>query len=313
MAAPPTMNQRGDGLLSLFHGVIPPVVTLFTDDGKFDRQGQGCLIDRLVDSGVHGLFFLGSAGETAHMSAEMRLEIAEFCLDKVAGRLPTLIGISWPSTRETIRFGLHAKAHGADGVVAINPYYAALSEANIYRYFRDTAEAVELPLMIYNFPGVTKQDLSPDLLKRLAVDCPVIAGLKDTVDTLSHIRRSIHVIKDARPDFLVFAGYDEYLYGTMIMGGDGVVPASANFAPELTVGIYEAYRKGDHARAVALQQRLVHIPNLYAIENPFYAVVKEAMRLTGQDISGAVLPPAAPIDPANKPVVEAALRRAGLL
>lgn len=299
--------------MTVFHGVIPPVMTLFTDDGRFDRDAQARLIDRLVVSGVHGLFFLGSAGEMANLSVEQRFEIAEFCLAHTAGRLPTLIGISQPGTNDTIRIGRHAKEHGATGVVAINPYYAALSDEAIYRYFRDTAEAVGLPLMIYNFPGVTKQDLSPELVLRLALDCPLIVGLKDTVDTLSHIRRAIHLIKPQRPDFKVFAGYDEYLFGTLIMGGDGCVPASANFAPQLTCGIYEAFHRGDYAAVVGFQEKLVHIPALYTLEVPFYAVVKEAMRMCGQTLSAAVQPPAGPVAPQNLPVIRDALTRAGLL
>ncbi|SKA24025.1 dihydrodipicolinate synthase family protein [Consotaella salsifontis] len=296
-----------------FHGVIPPVATLFTPDGRFDPAAQGKLIDHLVDGGVHGLFFLGSAGEAAHMSAEMRLEVAEFCLKYLAGRRPALIGISVPSTAETIRFGHHAADHGADGVVAINPSYAALSEDGIYRYFRDVAAAVRLPLMVYNFPGVTKQDLRPELVLRLAMDCPSIVGLKDTVDTLSHIRRAIHLIKPQRPDFRVFAGYDEYLFGTLIMGGDGCVPASANFAPQLTCRLYEAYRAGDYGASVAWQQKLVHVPHLYAIESPFYAVVKEAMRQAGVCDATTVLAPATPLQPEHAEVVRRALLASGVL
>ncbi|WP_319517812.1 dihydrodipicolinate synthase family protein [uncultured Martelella sp.] len=280
-----------------FHGVIPPVSTLFTPDFRFDRENQAKLIDRMIEGGVHGLFFLGSNGESQHMPFEMRLEIAEFCIAHVAGRVPTLIGIGLPSTTESIKLGQHAAENGADAVVAINPFYARLSEDNLYRYFREIADNVDLPLMIYNFPVVTGQDLSPELVLRLALDCENIIGLKDTVDTLSHIRRAIHVIKAQRPDFLVFAGFDEYLHGTLIMGGDGVVPASANFAPQLTVELYEAYRSGDHAAAVAWQQKLVHTSYMTALEAPFYAVVKEGIRMVGFADATTVLPPASPASP----------------
>lgn len=296
-----------------FHGVIPPVSTLFTPDLQFDRKNQASLIDHMIEGGVHGLFFLGSNGESQHMSFEMRLEVAEFCIAHVAGRVPVMIGIGLPSTTESIRLGRHAADHGADAVVAINPFYAHLSEANLYRYFREIAEGVPLPLMIYNFPGVTGQDVSPELTLKLALDCENIVGLKDTVDTLSHIRRAIHVIKPQRPDFLVFAGYDEYLHGTLIMGGDGCVPASANFAPALTVGIYDAYRRGDHAAAVAWQQKLVHLSHMTALEAPFYAVVKEGIRMVGFADATAVLPPAAPASAQSIAALETMLVDAGAL
>ena len=246
----------------------------------------------MIAGGVHGLFFLGSNGEAAHMPAEQRLEVAEFCIEHVAGRVPVLIGISVPGTAGSIAFGQHAARQGADGVVAINPYYARLDDQNLYRYFRDIADSVPLPMMIYNFPGVTGQDLSPELVLRLARDCPTIVGLKDTVDTLSHIRRSIRTIKPERPDFLIFAGFEEYLLDTLIMGGDGCVPSSGNFAPQVSVGVYEAFRSQDYKALFAWQRKLVRIPPLYALESPFYSVVKQAMKMTGLADATTVLPPA---------------------
>lgn len=301
--------------MAKFHGIIPPVSTLFTPDGKFDPTPQAYLIDHLIEGGVHGLFFLGSNGESHHMSAEMRLEVADFCLKHVAGRVPTLIGIGVPSTTESIRFGRHAADHGADAVVAINPFYAALSEDNLYEYFHSIADNVPLPLMLYNFPGVTNQDLKPEFVLRLALDCPSIIGLKDTVDTLSHIRQAIHLVKPQRPDFLVFAGYDEYLQGTLAMGGDGCVPASANFAPDLTVKLYEAFKAGRHEEAVRWQEKLAYMPNLYTIEVPFYSVIKEAAVMTGFAPKGAttVLPPAQAASEKSLKTIRAALLKSGVL
>lgn len=299
--------------MSGFHGIIPPVSTLFKPDGRFDPDAQAQLIDHMIAGGVHGLFFLGSNGEAAHMPAEMRLEVAQFCLSYVNKRLPVLIGISVPSTIETIRFGRHAVEHGADGVVAINPYYAKLSEENLYRYFREVSDAIDLPLMIYNFPAVTGQDLSPELVLKIARDCPRIVGLKDTVDTLSHIRRVIQLIKPERPDFLVFAGFEEYLLGTLAMGGDGCVPASGNFAPQVTVGLYEAFRAGRFDDVFAWQHRLVNIPPLYSIESPFYGVIKEAMKLTGFADATTVLPPTSRVAPTTRQSIKQALTRACIL
>lgn len=296
-----------------FHGIIPPVSTLFTPDGRFDRNAQARLVDKMIAGGVHGLFFLGSNGEAAHMTADMRFEVAEFAIAHVAGRVPVLIGVSVPGTIESIAFARHAEAHGADGMVAINPYYSALGEENLYHYFRDIAEAVPLPMMLYNFPGVTGQDLGPDLILRLARDCPSIVGLKDTVDTLSHIRRVIQTVKPVRPDFLIFSGFEEYMLGTLAMGGDGCVPASGNFAPHLTVGIYEAFRAGDFAKVFAGQKKLINILPLYALESPFYGIIKQAMKMTGFSDATTVLPPSMDATPASIAVIRKALTAAGVL
>lgn len=133
------------------------------------------------------------------------------------------------------------------------------------------------------------------------------------MDTLSHIRETLAAVKPVRPDFAVFAGYDEYLFGTLILGGDGCIPASANFAPQLTCGILKAYREQDYARAVALQQRLSLIPPLYSIDLPFYNAIKYALQLTGLDISCNSLPPASPLTDAMKAQIKGILQQSGVI
>lgn len=280
---------------TLFHGVIPPVVTLFDDNGQFSPTQQARHIERLVASDVEGLFFLGSAGEFAHMSDTMRMEIAEFCIRHVAGRKPVLIGIGHSGTQQAIALGEHAQRCGADGVVAINPYYNPLSEQHLLTHYRRISHALSVPILLYNFPVLTGQSLSVKLITELALSCPNIVGLKDTVDTLSHIRETLAAVKPLRPDFAIFAGYDEYLFGTLILGGDGCIPASANFAPQLTCGIYQAWLQGNYERVVSLQQQLSFLSPLYNIDIPFYNAVKYAIKLTDENITCHSLPPTEPL------------------
>jgi 4-hydroxy-tetrahydrodipicolinate synthase len=253
---------------------------------------MGRLIDRLLDSDVNGFLFLGSAGEFAHLTTVQRKAIAEFCVARVAGRKPVIIGTAACGTIEAIELGQHAAAAGADAVIVVNPYYARLSEERIYLHYRRIAEAVSVPVLLYNFPGLTGEDLSIELVGRLARDCPNIVGIKDTVDCISHIRRLIVEVKGARPDFLVFCGFDEYVLQTLLLGGDGVIPASSNFAPELTCGIYAAFRRGDFAALVPMMRWLAVLSQIYSIDVPFTGVVKEALRMTGLDVSTAVAAPA---------------------
>ena len=296
-----------------FSGVIPPVPTLFDAHGEFDGVAQAMLIEHLVSSPVNGLFFLGSAGEFAHMSEAQRAQVAEFCIKKVAGRKPVLIGIAHCGTQQTIDAGLHAQKLGASGVVVVNPWYNPLSDANLLSHYKTIASALELPILLYNFPALTGQAIPVPVIRELALSCPNIVGLKDTVDTLSHIRETIHAVKPHRPDFAIFAGYDEYLLGTLILGGDGCIPASANFAPQLTCGILEAWRKQDLLRAIELQQSLSWIPPLYSMDLPFYNAVKYALRLVGLNIPVYSLPPATPLTEDMKVEIENILNRAGVI
>lgn len=275
----------------VFRGVIPPVPTLFNAQGEFDQSAQARLIEHLLASPVDGLFFLGSAGEFAYMSDTQRRQVTEFCITAVAGKKPVLIGIACCGTQQTIAAGEHARQAGADGVVVVNPWYNPLSERNLLRHFTTIANALPLPIILYNFPALTSLSIPPSVIKELALNCPNIVGLKDTVDTLSHIRETLHAVKPLRPDFAVFAGYDEYLLSTLILGGDGCTPASANFALLFTCGILAARQRQDFAEAVALQQSLSWIPSLYSIDVPFYNAVKYALQLTGLDIPVNFLPP----------------------
>ena len=297
-----------------FRGIIPPMPTIFTKEGKLDSVGMGRLIDFVIQGGVHGLFFLGSGGEFCNMSEAMRKEVAQFCVKYTAGRVPVLIGISAPGTEETIMYGKHAKSIGADAVVVINPYYAVLSEENLYNYYKQISQELDLSIIIYNYPGVSGQNIPIHILKRLALDCPNIIGLKDTVDTINHIRSAILEIKSVRPEFLVFAGFDEYLLSTLVIGGDGSVPASAIFAPHLTVGIYEAFKKKDYERAFKLQKLLSYVPEeIYPLETPFYCVIKESARMVGVDISTYVLAPSAVLSEEKKELLRKSLKKIGAI
>ncbi len=299
--------------LPLLRGVIPPVPTILHEDGSFDAAGMGRLIDRLLESDVNGFLLLGSAGEFAHLTTVQRKEIAEFCIARVAGRRPVIVGTAACGTLEAIDLGQHAAAAGADAVIVVNPYYARLTEERIYLHYRRIAEAVAVPVLLYNFPGLTGEDLSIELVGRLARDCPNIVGIKDTVDCLSHIRRLIIEVKGARPDFLVFCGFDEYVLDTLMLGGDGVIPATSNFAPELTCGIYAAFSRGDFAALPPLMRRLAVLCQIYITDVPFTGLVKEALVNTGLDISTAVAAPATPPDAATRARLNEILISAGVI
>jgi 4-hydroxy-tetrahydrodipicolinate synthase len=275
-----------------FKGIIPPVPTIFNAEGEFDSDGMGVLIERLVASDVDGLLFLGSAGEFSQMTNVQRRQVAEFCVKRVAGRKPVIIGTGACGTAEVIELSEHAAAVGADAVIVVNPYYSPMSEERLYRHYRRISESIELPLLMYNFPALTGQELTPALVKRIAMDCPNVIGIKDTVDCISHIRDLILQVKGARPDFRIICGYDEYLFTTLALGGDGAIPGTANFAPEITCGIYKAFQNNDMETLVGLLPRLGILAQLYSLDVPFSWLLKEAVRVTGSDIPTGVAAPA---------------------
>ncbi|WP_434779433.1 dihydrodipicolinate synthase family protein [Neisseria sp. Ec49-e6-T10] len=287
-------------LKNTFKGVFPPVPTILDEKGNLDKKGMGKLIDKLIDEGVNGMLFLGSGGEFCHMPKEMRFSVAEFAVEYVARRVPVLLGISSPSTDEVIEFGLHADKLGVDAVLVLNPYYALLNDEFIYNHFRTVAENIKTPVILYNFPALTGQDISVNLIARLAKDVPNIIGIKDTVDNMSHLREIINVVRPNHPDFVIFAGYDEYMMDSLILGANGGIPATSNFASFITCGIYQAFVEKNYEKMFELQRQLAKLSSVYAVESPFFGVVKEAIKLSGLDISTQVLAPVMKLDPTKK-------------
>jgi 4-hydroxy-tetrahydrodipicolinate synthase len=275
-----------------FHGIIPPVSIIFNDKGELDKKGMSTVIDFLIDSGVDGLFFLGSGGEFSQMSVEERMEVASFSTEYVNSRVPVLIGTGSSSTREVVLLSQHAEKVGADAVVIINPYYWPLTEENLLAHYSEVANSINLPILLYNFPTLSGQDLSPELVLQLVEKHENIVGIKETVENVSHIRDMILTVKGKHPNFAVFSGFDDHLFNTLSLGGDGAISASINFAPELAIGVYNAFKEKQFEKAVELHKRLAFLPTMYKLDSPFVGVIKEAMKLKGLDISTHVLPPA---------------------
>lgn len=292
-----------------FSGVIPPVSTIFTAEGQLDKQGTGALIDDLITAGVDGLFFLGSGGEFSQLNTEERKAIAAFAIEYVDRRVPVLIGTGGTNARETIELSQHAQHAGADGIVVINPYYWKVSEQNLLQYFQQVADSVTLPVILYNFPVLTGQDLTPALVKALADSRSNIVGIKDTIDSIAHLRSMILTVKGAHPHFSVLCGFDDHLFNTLLLGGDGVISASGNFAPQVSVRLLQAFRDGDMAQAAAQHQTLLQIPQLYQLDTPFVNVIKEAIVLCGRPVSTYVQPPAGALDETRKAQLKTLLQQ----
>ena len=277
--------------LEKFKGIFPPVPTIVNKKGELDKKGMGQLLDHLIDNEADGVLILGSGGEFCHMPPKLRYEVAEFAVNYINKRIPVMLGISSPSTAETIQYGKHAAQIGADAVLVVNPYYALLNSDAIYNHYKTVAENIDIPVLLYNFPALTGQDIGIDVITRLAKDLPNIIGLKDTIDNISHTREIINRVHAFRPDFIIFSGFDEYMLDTLILGGHGGIPATFNFAPKITKGIYKAFVKKDYEKAFKLQRQLAKLMPVYAIESPFFGVIKQAIKLSGVDISTEVLAP----------------------
>jgi 4-hydroxy-tetrahydrodipicolinate synthase len=264
-----------------FAGILPPLVTLFRRDGAVDETAMRRHADRLLEAGVHGLFALGTTGEVMHLLPPERRRVAEVVVEQAQGRVPVVIGCGSTSTDEAIAYARHAQEIGAAGVVVIVPYYWVLSDAAVEAHYGAIARAVDLPIIIYNFPAVAGRNVPAPLIARLAEAHPSIAGIKETIDSIGHIQQVLAAVRPKRPDFTVHCGYEYHLINTLLLGGDGSVPGMANLAPAATVAVYDAVRRGDVEGAAEMMRGRLEFPSLYEFGAPLFVVVKEAMAMAG--------------------------------
>lgn len=277
-------------------GIVVPIPTLFDERGRLDEDANVRHVEWLIAHGVHGLFALGTTGEFTSLSRDERRAMAELVVREARGRVPVLVGCGAPGTEEAVAYAEHAEEIGAAGVAVVLPYYWVPSDRSIYEHYRLIAIGTRLPIYIYNFPALTGRNIPPRLVRRLAEDHANIAGIKDTIDSIAHIQELIATVRPARPDFIVLCGMDYHLLNTLLLGGDGSVPGTANFAPDPLVNIYRSATEGRLADAAdRARHHLGAIPGLFTADAPAFVIVKEAMVIAGLIPHATARPPALPL------------------
>lgn len=296
----------------MFKGLMPALVTPFDEQGELDLRATGEILERHIEAGVDGVVALGSTGEFSHLDGDERRYFAEQVAEKIEGRVPLIVGVGASGTREAVSLARHAESAGADAVVAVSPFYWKVGEEALFRHFATISEAVSIPAMIYNFPMLTGVDLSPALVRRVAGECPNVAGIKDTVTEYIHTVNVIREVKPVRPDFAVLVGFEDQILPSLLAGSDGAVSGLSNITPELFVGLVRAFEGGDLEKAAELHRRILSLMTMHGLSDPGLGATKLAMRKVGVPISPTVRGPALPATPEAHAAIEAALEGAGL-
>lgn len=295
----------------MFKGLMPALVTPFDEQGELDFRATEAIVDRHIAAGVDGIVALGSTGEFSHLEGDERRYFAEKVAEAIDGRVPLVIGVGASGTREAISLARHAEEAGADAVVAVSPFYWKVGEEALFRHFAAVSESISIPTLIYNFPMLTGIDLSPALVRRVAEECPNVAGIKDTVQVYLHTVNVIREAKSARPDFAVLAGFEDQILPALLAGSDGAICGLANVSPELFVSLVRAFESGDLKEAARLHQRVLSLMALGAQSDPPIGAMKLAMNKLGVPISPTVRGPALPAT--DEESIENILEEAGLL
>jgi len=288
-------------------GSIVALVTPLTDDGRVDYDGLRQLIDWHIAEGTDCIGVVGTTGESPTVTVEEHCEIIKVAVQHAAGRVPIMAGAGANSTAEAIELSRYAKAVGADCSLQVVPYYNKPSQEGIYRHFRAIAEAVDLPMVLYNVPGRTVADLQHETVLRLA-QVPGVIGIKEAT---GDIARAAWLIKQAPAGFSIYSGDDSTAVALMLLGGHGNVSVTANVAPRLMHELCMAAIEGDVKRARALHLQLLPLHKQLFCE-PSPAPAKWAMAQLGHGRESVRLP-ILPLSEAGRATVGQALRDAGLL
>jgi 4-hydroxy-tetrahydrodipicolinate synthase len=262
----------------MFEGVLPAIITPLKRNSATDLDIQGLKrnIDFLVSGGIHGIVPCGSTGESATLTFEEHEKVIEVVVNSVNGRIPVLAGTGSNNTAEAVRLTKAAKDIGADGVLIISPYYNKPNRSGLIKHYTKLAD-LDLPVVMYNVPGRTGQNLEPDLVAELACH-PNIVAIKEASGNIGQISRIIEETQDE--DFAVISGDDNITLPIMALGGAGVISVAANVDPERMVAMYEAMKEGDYQKALVLHFALSPLfRSMFIDTNPI--PVKKAVELMG--------------------------------
>ncbi|MBU4230317.1 MAG: 4-hydroxy-tetrahydrodipicolinate synthase, partial [Proteobacteria bacterium] len=280
--------------MSKFRGAFVAIVTPFID-GKLDEQGLQDLIEFQIAGGTHGIVPCGTTGESATMSHAEHRRVVELTVKTVAGRVPVLAGTGSNSTSESIELTRAAKEAGADGALMITPYYNKPSQEGLYQHFKAVAEAVDIPIILYNVPSRTAVNMLPETVARCAQIANIV-GVKEATADLNQISQ---VIRLCPKDFAVMSGDDFTSMPTVMIGGTGVISVTSNVAPKDMAAMMDAALAGDISKAKELHYKLLPLMQAMFIDtNPVPA--KTSLAMMGKIKSGLPRLPLYKMNEANE-------------
>jgi len=290
-----------------FNGIVPPLVTPLTEDEKIDEEALQRLINRLINAKVKGVFILGSTGEFPYLSREEKKRLIMFTVNQVAGRVPVFVGASAMGTKKVLRNLETASKFGADAGVITPPFYFPLKQKEVLLFYKKIAKSSDIPIVVYNFPQITKVTIEIETLKELCEEKNII-GVKDTSGNFAYFQELIRNLKH-RENFIIGQGDPSLILASLICGANCVISSVANVAPELHTRLYECVEKKDFREALLLQER---ITTLLKLEKGGISALKTALSILGL-CSPFVTKPLLEVGSEERKEIKTILEECGLL
>jgi 4-hydroxy-tetrahydrodipicolinate synthase len=293
----------------MFQGSMPALVTPFTEDGKVDEAAFSAHVEWQITEGSTGLVPVGTTGESPTLSHDEHKRVVELCVKAAAKRVPVIAGAGSNNTREAIDLAQFAEKAGADCLLVVTPYYNKPTQKGLIAHFSAIAEAVSLPIIIYNIPPRSVIDMSPETMGRLAHAHKNIVGVKDATGKLERVSEQRIC---CGKDFIQLSGEDGTALGFNAHGGVGCISVTANVAPRLCSEFQAATLAGDFKKALEYQDRLMPLHKAIFIE-PGVCGAKYALSRLGRMGNTVRLPLISNVEESTAAAIDAALKHAGLL
>ena len=291
----------------MFKGSLVALITPMRADGSVDEKAYADFVDWQIKEGTHGLIPVGTTGESPTLSHDEHKRVVEIAIEVSAGRVPIIAGAGSNSTAEAIELARHAKEAGADATLVVTPYYNKPTQEGMFLHFSAIADAVDIPMIIYNIPPRSVVDMSVETMARLAKHKNIV-GVKDAT---ANLVRPLHTALACGDDFCMLSGEDHTALSFKAAGGVGCISVTANVAPRLCSEMQTAWAEGRLAEAMAIQNRLVPLHDaLFSETSP--GPVKFAASLLGKTSEHCRLP-LAPLMGPTRDRVRAAMTAVGLL
>lgn len=291
------------------HGIIPPIITPFTEDGKFNEPVFRQMISFLINEGVHGIFPLGTTGEFYAFTNEEARHIFKVAVEEAGGRVPVYAGANHITTRGVIELIKIAEETGCDAVSVLTPMFISQTQEEIYQYYEQIAASTKLPIIIYNNKPKTNVTVEPATVAKLAL-IDNIVGVKDSTGDFTNTEEYLRLTRD-NDNFSVLLGRDTLIYAGLCYGAAGAIASCANIAPRIAADIYDKYVEGDLKGALDAQYKLAPL-RIATNMGTFPAVIKEGLVMRGYEV-GKCLDPISELHPDQKEKLRVVLKEMELI
>ena len=292
----------------MLKGSITALVTPFDRDGRFDEKSFRSFVDWQIAEGTHGLVPVGTTGESPTLSHDEHKQVVSTCIEVAAKRVPVIAGAGSNNTEEAIDLARYAQKAGADAILVVTPYYNKPNQRGLYAHYSAIAKAVTVPIVIYNIPGRSIIDMTPETMGQLVHDFKHIIAVKDATGKIERVSEQRITCGH---DFIQLSGEDASALGFNAHGGVGCISVTSNVAPRLVSEFQTAMLNGDYKKALAYQDRLMPLHKAMFIE-PNPSGPKYALSKLGK-MENVLRSPLVTIEQSTADKIDAAMKHAGLI